>query len=100
VGYYQSWSAAWKSTGAQLDLANIPSYVNVVVVSFVQPDCTYTKGSLVRGGGSGALRAWCMRVWGTLGEALLGAMGAVSLRRLRGSTFRPPAPRPHHASRR
>ena len=28
VGYYQSWSALWKSNGADLDLANIPSYVN------------------------------------------------------------------------
>lgn len=45
VAYYQSWSAGWASTGANLDLAKMPSYVNVVVVSFVQPDCSYTKGS-------------------------------------------------------
>jgi chitinase len=45
VGYYQSWSAPWKAKGADTDLANTPAYVNVVVVSFAKPDCTYTKGS-------------------------------------------------------
>jgi len=29
-----------------MDLAKTPAYVNVVIVSFAQPDCTYTKGSL------------------------------------------------------
>jgi hypothetical protein len=29
-----------------MDLAQIPSYVNVVVVSFAKPDCAYVKGSL------------------------------------------------------
>ncbi|KAI8475983.1 MAG: glycoside hydrolase superfamily [Monoraphidium minutum] len=50
TGYYQTWSAPWKSSGASLDLANIPAYVNVVVVSFAQPDCTYVKGSYVLSG--------------------------------------------------
>ena len=92
VGYYQTWSARWAGSGANLDLAKIPgvhiytrcmgqqmavqcspvqcvsssiaehyptsrpavcplaAYVNVVVVSFVKPDCTYTKGSLAFSG--------------------------------------------------
>jgi hypothetical protein len=50
VAYYQSWSSGWKANGADLDLANLPAYVNVVVVSFAQPDCKYTKGSLVSHG--------------------------------------------------
>eukprot|EP00775_Hariotina_reticulata_P002730 gene2730-3027_t len=45
VAYYQSWSAPWAAAGSSLDLAKIPGYVNVVVVSFAQPDCSYTKGS-------------------------------------------------------
>jgi hypothetical protein len=28
VGYYQTWSATWVSSGANLDLANMPGYVN------------------------------------------------------------------------
>jgi len=32
-----------------MDLANTPSYVNVVAVSFAKPDCTYTKGSFSLG---------------------------------------------------
>ncbi|KAF8057665.1 endochitinase [Scenedesmus sp. PABB004] len=47
VAYYQTWSAPWASSGAAMDLAKIPSYINVVVVSFVKPDCTYTPGSLL-----------------------------------------------------
>lgn len=46
VAYYQTWSAAYASTGAAMDLAKIPSYINVVIVSFARPECTYTKGSL------------------------------------------------------
>jgi chitinase len=46
VGYYQTWSSPWAGTGANLDLSRTPSHVNVVVVSFAKPDCTYTKGSL------------------------------------------------------
>lgn len=46
VGYYQTWSAPWASSGAAMDLAKIPAYVNVVIVSFAQPDLTYAKGSL------------------------------------------------------
>ncbi|GBF95961.1 chitinase [Raphidocelis subcapitata] len=50
VGYYQTWSAPWVSVGANMDLANIPGYVNVVILSFVRPDCTYAKGSLTLSG--------------------------------------------------
>ena len=28
VGYYQTWSAGWASSGANLDIAKIPAYVN------------------------------------------------------------------------
>jgi hypothetical protein len=88
VGYYQTWSANWASTGATMDLARIPAYVNgappasalrpawagsvlcppqhprssnmlslayaaasapVVIVSFLDPACTYTKGSFSLG---------------------------------------------------
>ncbi|KAF6265045.1 glycoside hydrolase superfamily [Scenedesmus sp. NREL 46B-D3] len=46
VAYYETWSAAAAATGAQMDLARIPSYINVVIISFAKPECTYTKGSL------------------------------------------------------
>jgi chitinase len=46
VGYYQSWSDTWQSTGAQTVLAKLPPYVNVVNLSFMQPDTTYAAGSL------------------------------------------------------
>lgn len=28
VGYYESWAAPWKATGAEMDLARMPAYVN------------------------------------------------------------------------
>jgi chitinase len=46
VGYYQTWSDGWKASGADTVLANLPSYVNVVNLSFAQPDMTYSAGSL------------------------------------------------------
>jgi chitinase len=46
VAYYQTWSSPWAGTGANLDLAKTPAHVNVVVISFAKPDCTYAKGSL------------------------------------------------------
>jgi chitinase len=45
IGYYQSWSEQWTSNPQQIQLANIAPYVNTVIVSFIQPDATYTKGS-------------------------------------------------------
>jgi chitinase len=48
VGYYESWSDSYAgSNGADAPLAHLPSYVNVVNVSFMQPDTTYQPGSLV-----------------------------------------------------
>ncbi len=42
VGYFQSWSEKWGSEPNQLQLANLPSYVNMVIVSFIKPDATYS----------------------------------------------------------
>jgi len=39
--YYQSWSAHWVSNGSQAGLAQLPSYANVVLVAFMNPDCQY-----------------------------------------------------------
>jgi chitinase len=50
VGYYQTWSDAWKATGAETALAHLPPYVNVVDIAFMQPDTTYARGSLALGG--------------------------------------------------
>lgn len=44
VGYFQSWSEINSSDPAKLQLANLASYVNWVVVSFMKPDSTY-KGN-------------------------------------------------------
>ena len=45
VGYFQTWSEIWASQGKTMTLANLPSYVNVVNLAFVFPDCSYTAGS-------------------------------------------------------
>ncbi len=37
--------ANWAGSPEKHSLANIPSYINVVIVSFLKPDCTYVKGS-------------------------------------------------------
>ena len=49
VGYYQTWSDAWKANGADTVLAHLPSYVNVVNLSFMEPNSTYSAGSLSLG---------------------------------------------------
>lgn len=41
VGYFQSWSEKWADDPQQLQLAKLPPYVNVVVVSFMNPNGTY-----------------------------------------------------------
>lgn len=46
VGYYETWSTRMMPNG-EMDLANIPAYVNVVALSFASPDCTYVKGELI-----------------------------------------------------
>jgi chitinase len=45
VGYFETWSDPWQSDGAKTQLANIPSYMNYVNLSFVKPDLNYVKGS-------------------------------------------------------
>lgn len=44
VSYYQSWSEQWTSSPQQMQLANIAPYVKKIV-SFMQPDANYKKGS-------------------------------------------------------
>ena len=50
VGYYQTWSDGWKANGADTALAHMPSYVNVVNLSFMEPNTNYTAGSMSLGG--------------------------------------------------
>lgn len=50
VGYYQSWSDPWKANGADTVLAKLPSYVNVVNLSFMEPNASYVAGSMSLGG--------------------------------------------------
>jgi chitinase len=50
VGYYQTWSDSWKANGADTVLAKLPAYVNVVNLSFAQPNMSYSAGSLSLGG--------------------------------------------------
>jgi chitinase len=50
VGYYQTWSDSWKANGADTVLAKLPSYVNVVNISFAEPNMAYVAGSLSLGG--------------------------------------------------
>ena len=45
VGYFQSWSEKGVSSPEQLQLANIAPYVNLVIVSFMQPDSSYNSGN-------------------------------------------------------
>lgn len=40
--YYESWAAGWTSSSTQL-VETLPIGVNHVYLSFVQPDCRYTK---------------------------------------------------------
>jgi len=44
VGYFESWSEPWAANPQQLQLAKIAPYVNVVIVSFMNPNATY-KGN-------------------------------------------------------
>jgi len=49
-GYYQSWSANWASSGKDLSLSKIPSYVSRILISFASPSMSYKKGSKSLGG--------------------------------------------------
>lgn len=46
VGYYPSWLDPFTSDSTTSALANLPSYANVVVLSFIRPDTTYISGSM------------------------------------------------------
>ena len=48
--YFQSWSCGWANSGANLDLAKVPSPINVVFLSFANPNCSYVKGSMTFSG--------------------------------------------------
>ena len=43
--YFQSWSSSWSGNAESLDLAKLSDSVNIVFLSFANPNCTYTKGS-------------------------------------------------------
>ncbi|MEV0848628.1 glycosyl hydrolase family 18 protein [Streptomyces sp. NPDC049954] len=43
--YLESWAQPWAGDPAQLDLAKSPSYIGTIVLSFMQPDAQYTRGS-------------------------------------------------------
>lgn len=43
--YFQSWSSNWASTAPNLDLSKIDLPINLVFLSFVNPNCSYIKGS-------------------------------------------------------
>ncbi|WP_105616692.1 cellulose binding domain-containing protein [Vallitalea okinawensis] len=51
VGYFQSWSDKWASNGADTHLANLPKYVNVVMLAFGKPDMTYNGNLNLTGTG-------------------------------------------------
>lgn len=41
AGYDQSWSAPWVSKGVDTQLAKYPSYLNMIILSFMKPDTQY-----------------------------------------------------------
>jgi hypothetical protein len=43
--YFESWSANWASSGETHDLVKINNSINIIYLSFVHPNCSYTKGS-------------------------------------------------------
>lgn len=43
--YFQSWSATWSSSVSTFDLTKIPEPINIVILSFVNPNCSYVSGS-------------------------------------------------------
>lgn len=51
VGYFESWSEQWAENPQELQLAQLPPYVNVVVVSFMKPDGTYSGNYNLEGTG-------------------------------------------------
>ena len=51
MGYFPSWDEPWKATAAETSLANLPPYVNVVIISFLVPNTTYSGGLTLEGTG-------------------------------------------------
>lgn len=43
--YFQSWSATWSSSVSTFDLTKIQDPINIVILSFVNPNCSYVPGS-------------------------------------------------------
>ena len=43
--YFESWSSVWSSIASSLDLTNIPSPINIVLLAFATPSCNYIRGS-------------------------------------------------------
>lgn len=43
--YFQSWSSAWASDPAKMDLANVKEPCNIVYLSFAKPDLDYKSGA-------------------------------------------------------
>lgn len=50
-GYFQSWSERNSTEHEQLQLANLPSYINMVIVSFMKPDATVQGNKNLAGTG-------------------------------------------------
>ncbi|NNM59671.1 MAG: glycoside hydrolase family 18 protein, partial [Legionellales bacterium] len=46
VGYFETWSDAWAADAAHTELAQVPTYINYVMLSFMKPDAKYVAGSL------------------------------------------------------
>lgn len=44
-GYYQSWSSKYTSNPEDFGLANYPSFINRIYISFANPNLKYSKGS-------------------------------------------------------
>ncbi len=51
VGYFQSWSDKWASSGKDTHLANLPKYVNMVMLAFAKPDMNYNGNLDLKGTG-------------------------------------------------
>jgi chitinase len=43
--YYQSWSSNWASTPENSNLSKVQDPINIVILSFVNPSCSYRSGS-------------------------------------------------------
>ena len=43
--YFQSWSSNWSNSASKLDLTNIHNQINIVFLSFMNPNSSYIKGS-------------------------------------------------------